>query len=104
MSKEDQSDMKVQTKHPQKGKTAPRIEKDKYDAFKKAILGAVPRKAEGIRFMDLPQAVASRLPAAVRAKVGSVSWYTTVIKLDLEARGAIERVPGSSPQRLRRSR
>jgi len=96
--------MKVQTKHPQKGKTAPRIDKDRYEAFRKAILAAVPRNREGVRFMDLPQAVASRLPAAVRAEVGSVSWYTTVIKLDLEARGAIERVPGSSPQRLRRRR
>lgn len=31
---------------------------------------------------------------------GSVGWYVTTIKLDLEARRLIERVPGKSPQRL----
>jgi hypothetical protein len=32
---------------------------------------------------------------------GSVSWYVTTVKLDLEARNVIQRVPGTSPQRLR---
>ena len=32
---------------------------------------------------------------------GSISWYVTTVKLDLEARGLIERVPRSRPQRLR---
>ncbi|MBW3603547.1 MAG: hypothetical protein KY460_01340 [Actinobacteria bacterium] len=30
----------------------------------------------------------------------SVGWYTTAVKLDLEAREVISRVPGSSPQLL----
>jgi hypothetical protein len=29
---------------------------------------------------------------------GSVLWYYTTVKLDLEARGEIRRVPGSKPQ------
>jgi hypothetical protein len=32
---------------------------------------------------------------------GAVGWYTTTVKLDLEARGVIQRIPKSSPQRLR---
>jgi len=32
---------------------------------------------------------------------GSVSWYFTTVKLDLEARGILERVPGERPQRIR---
>jgi hypothetical protein len=32
---------------------------------------------------------------------GSVSWYTTVVKLDLEARKEVLRIPSSVPQRLR---
>jgi hypothetical protein len=35
---------------------------------------------------------------------GSISWYATMVKLDLEARGEIERIPGSSPQRIRLTR
>jgi len=29
---------------------------------------------------------------------GSVLWYYTTVKLDVEARGEIRRVPGSKPQ------
>ena len=32
---------------------------------------------------------------------GSINWYVTTVKLDLEARGVVERIPGKSPQRLR---
>jgi len=32
---------------------------------------------------------------------GSISWYVTTVKLDAEARGLIQRVPKSRPQRLR---
>jgi hypothetical protein len=45
----------------------------------------------------LPPAIAKKLPDFD----GSISWYTTTIKLDLEARGLIERVPDSQPQRQR---
>jgi len=29
---------------------------------------------------------------------GSVMWYVTTVKLDLEARGQVKRVPNSRPQ------
>lgn len=32
---------------------------------------------------------------------GSIGWYYTTIKLDLEARREIERIPGSKPQLIR---
>ncbi len=31
----------------------------------------------------------------------SILWYVTAVQLDLEARGVLERVPESSPQKLR---
>jgi hypothetical protein len=34
--------------------------------------------------------------------LGSISWYTSTVKLELEVRGKIERVPASKPQRLKR--
>lgn len=32
---------------------------------------------------------------------GSPSWYCTAVKLDLEARGMIERIGNTSPQKIR---
>jgi hypothetical protein len=32
---------------------------------------------------------------------GSMKWYAETVKLDLEARGEIERVPGKKNQRYR---
>ena len=93
---------RVQMRHPDGAKTAPRIEKFKYDAVRRAILKVVPRSEKGIGFKELPKKVGSLLPAAVKRRIGSVSWYTTVVKLDLEARREIRRIPGISPQRLRR--
>ena len=48
-------------------------------------------------FNDLLKEVNQELEASFE---GSVSWYVTIVKLDLEARGELERIPGSSPQNL----
>lgn len=87
---------KILTLHPQ-GKQGVNISRAKYDTIREAILKAAAKEGE-IRFKDLPAAVEEELQ---RPFDGSLSWYVTTVKLDLEARGLIERVPGSSPQRLR---
>ena len=92
---------KIQTRSPIRGSGGTRISKRKYDAYKKAILKVVPKAPDGITFKELPQAVKRVLPKSIE---GSVSWYTVCVKLDLEARGLIERVPGAKPQKLRRIR
>jgi CheY-like chemotaxis protein len=91
----------IQCLHPDPAKSAPRISKGKYETVKRAILGAISLSGKGIFFKDLPGKVASLIPGADLDRLGSVSWYTTTVKLDLEARGLIERIPGSRPQRLR---
>ena len=55
----------------------------------------------GIIFRDLAVEVALRLTDNEKARLGSVGWYTTTVKLELEVRGEIEREPRSNPQRLR---
>ena len=97
MSKGEQ---RVQTRHPEPTKSMPAIDRWKYEAVRRAILAAVPKKGEGLPFKQLPGKVRELLPADALANLGSVSWYTTTVKLDLEARGELERVPGSRPQRL----
>lgn len=88
---------------PTPGKQPTRIPQWKYDLVRRAILEAVPVDGNGVAFKELPAAVAVRLSQEERAGLGSVSWYTTVVKLDLEVRGELRRLDGSRPQRLVRA-
>lgn len=87
---------KVTTLHPA-GKAGTNIDKDKYDLIKNAIVETV-RQHPGITFSELTAAVHEQLENGFD---GSIPWYVTTVKLDLEARGVIERMAGSSPQQLR---
>jgi hypothetical protein len=91
---------KVQMQHPE-GRKAPSIEESMYEAVRSAILAALPRSGPGVAFRDLSEEVAARTPAELWS-VASLGWYTTVVKLDLEARDEIYRVPEAVPQRLLR--
>ena len=97
-------DEKIQLLHPDPDKEAPRIDTWKYELVKTAILDIVPQNDEGVPFKTLSDRVAEQLSADEIKNLGSVGWYTTTVKLDLEARGLIERVPGAKPQYLIRPR
>ncbi len=84
------------------GSGGKRIARGRYDSMKAAILESVPADAAGIPFKELPAAVGWRIDPKVFAGA-SIGWYAATVKLDLEARGLIERVPGAKPQRLRRA-
>ncbi|MEZ4771241.1 MAG: hypothetical protein R2844_22830 [Caldilineales bacterium] len=87
---------RIMTLHPD-GKQGVNIDKAKYDAVRQAILDSLAERGD-IPFGDLGEAVAAHLTEPFD---GSVGWYTTTVKLDLEARGEIERVAGRSPQVVR---
>ena len=88
---------KMMTRHPD-GKQGVNIDRHKYDLIRQAILDSLGQNDGEILFKDLPTAVSTNLTEPFD---GSIGWYTTTIKLDLEARGEIEREPGLSPQKLR---
>ncbi len=97
------SEHRVQLLHPDPSKDAPRIDQSKYDAVRAALLQAIPDDAAGVPLDALSEQVAKLLPSNSLSALGSVSWYTAAVKLDLEARGLIERVPDVQPQRVRRA-
>lgn len=92
---------KILTLHPG-GKQGVRIDRAKYDEMKRAILKVVGRGKQGVAFADLSRLVKPHLSKPVYGGA-SVSWYCVTVKLDLEARGVLERVPKASPQRVRRT-
>ena len=79
---------KILTLHPQ-GKRGVNISKSKYDTMKKTI----------VEILGKGELTLAELTAAVEKKLrgkfdGSIPWYMEGTKLDLEARGVIQRVPG----------
>ena len=90
------NEVKIMTQHPQ-GKTGTNIDKAKYDVMKSAILDTLKSQGE-MTFTELNDVIGQQLEGKFE---GSIGWYYTTVKLDLEARGLIERVGKTSPQRIR---
>ena len=93
------SNDRVTVKNPNTGRDDTRILRRIYEPVREAILQAIGEAGE-LAFKDLRAEVERLTPSSMWEK-SSVGWYTTTVKLDLEARGLIERIPRSSPQRLR---
>jgi hypothetical protein len=86
----------IRTLNPEKKKGV-NISKEKYEIIRKAILATLNAQKE-MTFMDLSRAVEKQVNGTFE---GSVMWYVTTVKLDLEARGEIKRVQNSRPQLVR---
>jgi hypothetical protein len=97
VQQEAEVDEKILTRHPEPDKRGVRIDKVKYDRIRESILYVLRARGE-ITFTDMAQAVSQRLEAEFE---GSIPWYVVTVKLDLEARQIIERVPKTRPERLR---
>lgn len=86
----------IRTLHPQK-KQGVNISREKYEIIRKAIFCVLKTEKE-ITFMNLSRAVEKEVNGNFD---GSVMWYVTTVKLDMEARGEIKRVTNSRPQLVR---
>lgn len=83
----------IRTLHPDK-KQGVNISREKYDIIHQAITATL-RQNEEMPFMKLARAVEKEMRGKFE---GSVTWYVTTVKLDMEARGEVRRVPNSRPQ------
>lgn len=90
------SEEKILTLHPQ-GKKGVNILKRRYDVIKEYILQTVKEHTE-ISYSKLDDMANRDLSKTFD---GKVSWYIVSVKLDLEARGIIERIPKTSPHKIR---
>ena len=84
---------RFRTLHPEK-KQGVNISREKYEIIRTAILSTLNTQKE-ISFMNLSREVEKQVGSSFN---GSVTWYVTAVKLDLEARGEIKRVLNSRPQ------
>lgn len=84
------------TLHPQ-GKTGVNILKRKYDIIREFILNTIKEHGE-MSYQNLDKLAVQKLKDTFDGKVG---WYVVSVKLDLEARKIIERIPNTSPHKLK---
>jgi len=92
-----EADDRIYAQHPDPDKQGVRIARGKYEAVQRAIEEALEREGT-LTFTELRAAVEEALGDGFD---GSPGWYYATVKLDLEARGVIERVAGARPQQLR---
>lgn len=81
--------LKIQLKHPL-GKKAVSMDKLKYDILKKAFLNQLKKRGK---------AIAEDFKSNKIKFEGSIQWHVEWVKLDLEAKKEILRVPKTSPQK-----
>ncbi len=87
---------KIMTLHPQ-GKKGVNILQRRYDFIKDFIVNTLSEHGE-LSYDKLSSLAVEKLTNSFD---GKVVWYLVTIKLDLEARGIIERIPKTSPHKLR---
>ncbi len=81
------------------GTSATNIPTWKFDACRIAILATL---ADGARpASEISPAVGDRLPPDDLAALGKLGWHVTAVRLEMEVRGEIERIPGATPLTLR---
>ena len=90
------AEARIWTLHPQ-GKKGVHILLRRYDTIKTFILETIESHGE-ITYSELNDLAVNALQNTFD---GKVTWYVVSVKLDLEARGVIERIPKSSPHRLK---
>ena len=90
------NDGKILTLHPQ-GKKGVNILQRRYDVIKDFLLQKIEERGQ-ISYEELNDLAVKELSATFD---GKVVWYVVTVKLDLEARQIIERVPKTSPHEVR---
>ena len=88
------SDELFLTVQPEPAKQGVRIDQARYASVREAILHNLQCYGS-MTFTQLGALVEEDLHDTFS---GSVQWYYTTVKLDMEARGEIRRVPNSRPQ------
>jgi hypothetical protein len=71
-----------------------RISPERAALVRTALPRLLPRDGDGITWATLCAGIAPLLPASLFPQPGVVHWYVKAVRLDLETRGVIERVPG----------
>lgn len=89
-----------QVRHPRRGPQQ-NLPAGRYEAVRAALVEHLRTAGpDGATFDVLDEHVRGRMPPGLFPRGGSARWHAKAVRLDLEAGGTVERVPGSRPLRL----
>lgn len=104
MTANNEDEGKIACYTPTKGRdNATRIPRWKYECVRRAILDVLSESEDGqVAFKNLAEQAKGHLTSNQLAKLGSLGWHVTTVKLNMEVDGELERVPRKTPQALRK--
>lgn len=76
-----------------------RLQADKYEAMKQALLQILPKDAPGLAKAQIVEQIVPHLPEDLYPGGATAGWWVAAVQLDLEAKGIIKR-GGTKPVRL----
>jgi len=77
------------------------VDRDKYEAMKRAYLKILPKRSPGLTPAEIQKRVLAHLPDKLFPNGAKAGWWTKAVQLDLEAKGAVAREK-TRPLRLRK--
>ncbi len=92
---------KVLCRTPTPGKKPTSIDGVRFELYRRAILKVLRANGAPMYFRELFAELEDYFAEHAIDTHGSVAWNATTVKLELEVRGEIERVPKVTPQQLR---
>jgi Family of unknown function (DUF6958) len=92
--------MRLQQRNPRAGR--PYVRSEKYLAVRDAVLNLLATEGPGETMEALVARLVTRLPLDAFPSPASVRWFGTAVRIDLEARGLVQRVGGGRPARYLR--
>ena len=91
---------RIACRTPTPGRKPTRIDPWKFVRIRNVILAILAECPNGVPFKELPDRVRQHLGEEEAAQTGSINWFTTTIKLELEVRGEVRRLDQLGPQVL----
>jgi hypothetical protein len=76
---------------------------EKYRLVRDAMLECLRPTGSGDTLEELVRRIALMVPFQHFPSIASIRWYTLVVRIDLEARGLIRRIPRTRPLRFLRA-
>ena len=77
------------------GKSGTNVTPEKYNVIREAMLQILPTEGKGLTLNEMVTNIEPKVPQELFPN--GVTWYTVTVKLDLEAKGLVMRLPKIRP-------